>query len=151
MKKHPAVTFLCIPAGARAQAERGLTRELVSWLVGRGSGVGVRRLRGGAPEEDNLGELGAVDAAIGCKHAVAKFSGYCRHCRTTGRLKFMHYVVGVNNTNAKLPKELGKRAFAAGDSACQSDFHLLQFAAGAGVTLAVSWPPASFSETFCRI
>lgn len=94
---------------------------------------GLKVATGGRVRENTRGERGAVDAAVGCKYGRSEARDDGGHSRTARCFQFVDNIVCVNNMNAKFPKKLGKQAFAAGDSACQSYLHNNQLA-GAGVT-----------------
>lgn len=91
---------------------------------GRGRRIGDAR-RCGRPRrgEDCLRKAAAVYSAVRRTDAFAEAGGDRLHRRPAGGLKFVDDVVRVNKPNAKFPKELGKQALAAGDSACQDNAH----------------------------
>ena len=119
--------------GKRAQGRTDVRKE-------NGFQIGARA-RGVRRGESGFGEPAAVDAAIGSKDSGAEARDQRRDGFAARRFQFMDDIVGIQKTNAKFPEELGKRAFAAGDSACQGNLHLIQLWAGAGV--APSSLPAS--------
>ena len=99
----------------------------------KGKENGLQVGAGGCIGEDAGGKRRAVDPAVRCEDVSAEARDNGRHGGAVRRLQFVDNVVCVKNMNAKFPKELGKQALAAGDSACQGNLHNGQFA-GAGVT-----------------
>ncbi len=83
--------------------------------------------------EDAAGKRRAVNPAVRGEDASAEARDDGRYGCAAGRLESVDNVVCIKNMNAKFLEELGKQALAAGDSACQGNFHNGQFA-GAGVT-----------------
>ena len=88
---------------------------------------------GGGILKDARCERRAVNAAVGCKHGCTEARGNCGNGRAARGFQFVDNIICVNNMNAKLPRKLGKHAFATGNSACQGHLHNYQLA-GAGVT-----------------